>query len=311
MEFGGSNAPHQHLLRKTHDTAEPQTHQHRDTSDGCVAGSCPCVDEHQRALGALAAPGGDVLRLIECGPACACCRSTTTAEGRGRRGRGRRDGGGGRQRPMRQPPSCAARTTQGGVTARLAVARFPRKGGWGLVAAEALPRGAFVCEYAGEPLRAAEARRRLADEYDAAGRGHALLVARAVLPSGAAALRMSLDATARGNVARFVNHACGEAGNCSLAFVSRRGELLPRVALFASRGVAAGEELTFCYGGGAEGEAGSGGDGGVDGGGDDGGDGGGRGDGGVDGGGPRQRMSRVRCACGAARCHGWLPSEPV
>lgn len=66
-----------------------------------------------------------------------------------------------------------------------------------------LQRGAFICEYAGEPINAAAARARLA-EYDAAGAGHALLVARLVLPSGRAALRLNLDATRSGNVARCV-----------------------------------------------------------------------------------------------------------
>jgi histone-lysine N-methyltransferase SETMAR len=48
--------------------------------------------------------------------------------------------------------------------------------GWGVRAAQAVPRGAFVCEYAGEWVSAAEAGRRLA-VYDAdAERGHALLV---------------------------------------------------------------------------------------------------------------------------------------
>jgi SET domain-containing protein len=73
--------------------------------------------------------------------------------------------------------------------------------GWGLRALQPLPRGAFVCEYAGEPLTTTEARARL-EAYDASGGGHALLVARLVLPSGGAALRLNVDATAKGNVAR-------------------------------------------------------------------------------------------------------------
>lgn len=170
-----------------------------------------------------------------------------------------------------------------------------------------LPRGAFIAEYAGEPLRTAEARRRLA-AYDARGAGHALLSVRAVLPSGAAALRLSLDATARGNAARFANHACG-GGACALVLVARRGELLPRVALFAARAIAAGEEITFDYGGG---------------GGGGGGDIGGGGDGGAAAAArsrqeaaaaeeppPARAHSSVPCACGAPCCRGWLPSEVV
>jgi histone-lysine N-methyltransferase SETMAR len=175
-----------------------------------------------------------------------------------------------------------------------------------------------VCEYAGEPLTTAQARSRLAG-YDAAGAGHALLVARAVLPSGGAALRLNLDATRRGNVARcacaraagwraqggighgmwphegldtrapprFINHSC-DGGNLELVFVTAKGELLPRVALFAARDIAAGEELTFSYGGGGAQPAAQG------------------------GAAPSPAgKERAPCCCGADVCTGWLPSEDV
>jgi hypothetical protein len=95
--------------------------------------------------------------------------------------------------------------------------------GWGLQALERLPAGAFVCEYAGEPIATPEARRRLA-AYDSAGSGHALLAARLVLPSGRAALRINVDATRRGNVARWglgwrVGIGCIRDGCMSIACV--------------------------------------------------------------------------------------------
>lgn len=72
-------------------------------------------------------------------------------------------------------------------------------------ATENIPKGAYVCQYAGEYVSAAEARQRLL-EYDRRGEGHALLVVREVLPSGTSALRTQIDATKRSNVARFINH---------------------------------------------------------------------------------------------------------
>eukprot|EP00198_Chlamydomonas_reinhardtii_P002420 XP_001691756.1 histone methyltransferase [Chlamydomonas reinhardtii] len=78
-----------------------------------------------------------------------------------------------------------------------------------------------------------------------AGEGHALLVVREVLPSGLA-LRLNIDATRLGNVARFFNHSCD--GGCLLpVVVRRRGSLVPGVGLFARRDISVGEELTFPY----------------------------------------------------------------
>lgn len=100
--------------------------------------------------------------------------------------------------------------------------------GWSAFAAEMLPAGAFLCQYAGELLPAAEARTRLRD-YEHSGVGHALLVSmmgaktaclcaylsltvlrqqvvRELLPSGRAALRLNIDATRTGNAAHFFNH---------------------------------------------------------------------------------------------------------
>jgi SET domain-containing protein len=72
-------------------------------------------------------------------------------------------------------------------------------------------------------------------------------IVRQWLPSQQLALRVNIDATRRGNAARFANHRCGDA-NCDLVLVTQAGRLLPRVALVAHRAVAAGEELTFSYG---------------------------------------------------------------
>jgi SET domain-containing protein len=84
-----------------------------------------------------------------------------------------------------------------------------------------LPRGAFVADYAGEYLSTRDARARLAG-YDASGSGHALLVARVVLPSAGSALRLNVDGTRRGNVARFINHSC-DGGNLDAVLVMAKG----------------------------------------------------------------------------------------
>ena len=61
-------------------------------------------------------------------------------------------------------------------------------------------------------------------------------------------MRINIDATQHGNVARFVNHACGAAANIGLELFAQAGCMLPRVAMVTCRAVAAMEELCFEYG---------------------------------------------------------------
>ncbi|KAL8483825.1 hypothetical protein ACS0TY_026494 [Phlomoides rotata] len=142
-------------------------------------------------------------------------------------------------------PECGNRATQGGVSLRLKIARDERKG-WGLFAAEFIPAGRFVCEYAGEVLSTKEGRERQR-RYDKSGSMAALLVVKEHLPSGNTCLRMNIDATRMGNIARFINHSC-DGGNLDTVMVRSSGALLPRVCFFSSRDIHESEELTFSYG---------------------------------------------------------------
>ncbi|CAO1946148.1 unnamed protein product [Urochloa humidicola] len=183
----------------------------------CGGPRCACADAEADAAGSSSE--GGMGNLGECGDGCAC------------------------------GPSCGNRRTQGGVAVRLRVVRHLLKG-WGLHAAEALGRGQFVCEYAGEFLTTEEARKRqrLYDELACAGKlSPALIVIREHLPSGKACLRVNIDATKVGNVARFINHSC-DGGNLHPVLVRTSGSLLPRLCFFAARDVVEGEELTFSYG---------------------------------------------------------------
>ncbi|CAI9766640.1 unnamed protein product [Fraxinus pennsylvanica] len=144
----------------------------------CASGdsSCPCLDSDE------------LLLSRECGPSCRC------------------------------EIGCGNRVTQGGVSVKLKIVKDERKG-WGLYAAELIPKGKFVCEYAGELLSTKEARRRqqMYDELASSGRlSPALLVVKEHLPSGNACMRINIDATRVGNVARFINHSC-DGGNISIA----------------------------------------------------------------------------------------------
>lgn len=80
-----------------------------------------------------------------------------------------------------------------------------------------------------------------------AGAGSRPQVAREWLPSRSVAMRINVDATRRGNVARFFNHRC-DGATVKLEIVHRTGEWLPVVALVTTRDVAEGEELAWTYG---------------------------------------------------------------
>ncbi|XP_053325619.1 histone-lysine N-methyltransferase SETMAR [Spea bombifrons] len=56
--------------------------------------------------------------------------------------------------------ACPNRETQTGLQFRLKVLKLPGKG-WGLLTEEDIPKGRFVCEYAGEVLGFEEASRRI------------------------------------------------------------------------------------------------------------------------------------------------------
>lgn len=100
----------------------------------------------------------------------------------------------------------------------------------------------------------------------------ALLVVREHLPSGKACLRMNIDATRIGNVARFINHSC-DGGNLSIKLARSSGSLLPRLCFFTSKDIKENEELTFSYG-----EI-------------------------------RIRSDGLKCFCGSSCCIGTMPSE--
>ncbi|XP_039139640.1 LOW QUALITY PROTEIN: histone-lysine N-methyltransferase SUVR3 [Dioscorea cayenensis subsp. rotundata] len=145
---------------------------------------------------------------------------------------------------------CGNRATQLGVRIRVKVVKDEKKG-WGLHADQFVMKGSFICEYAGEYLTTEEARKRQ-KSYDELATSKmkfspALIVVREHLPSGKACLRVNIDATKVGNVARFINHSC-DGGNLISALVRNSGSMLPRLCFFAAIDLMQDQELTFSYG---------------------------------------------------------------
>ncbi|EME29453.1 chondroitin-glucuronate 5-epimerase [Galdieria sulphuraria] len=104
--------------------------------------------------------------------------------------------------------------------------------GWGLKAAEFLPKGTFIIEYQGEVIDTEEYERR---KRRYAGERHFYFMS---LDSD-----HMIDASRKSNMARFINHSCQP--NCHTEKWTVLGE--PCVGIFASQDIEAGTELVFDY----------------------------------------------------------------
>lgn len=101
--------------------------------------------------------------------------------------------------------------------------------GRGVFARADIPRGCRVMEYLGERITHREADRRYAAEHEHSP--HTMLFA--------VDDKVVIDATRRGNSARFINHSC--APNCEA--IEEDG----RIFIETLRRVSAGDELTYDY----------------------------------------------------------------
>uniref|UniRef100_A0A7N0V2U0 Histone-lysine N-methyltransferase ASHH1 n=1 Tax=Kalanchoe fedtschenkoi TaxID=63787 RepID=A0A7N0V2U0_KALFE len=132
--------------------------------------------------------------------------------------------------------------------------------GWGLIADENIKTGQFIIEYCGEVISSKEAWRRFLT-YESQGLKDAYIM---TLDAHEA-----IDATKKGNLARFINHSCQP--NCETRKWNVQGEV--RLGIFAKQDIHTGTELAYNYNfewyGGA----------------------------------------KVRCLCGAASCSGFLGAK--
>jgi histone-lysine N-methyltransferase NSD1 len=108
--------------------------------------------------------------------------------------------------------------------------------GWGLKAAEAIPRGTFVVEYVGEIIDDDLCEQRLwADKAAGETNFYMMEVNRNTV----------IDARHKGNTSRLINSACEP--NCETQRWVDGGTGETRVGIFTLRDVGAGEELTYDY----------------------------------------------------------------
>lgn len=111
-----------------------------------------------------------------------------------------------------------------------------KKKGFGLIAKDDIPAGAFVIEYCGEVISTEECQERLMapEEAGSADRHFYFLTIDS---------NCCIDASKRGNKARFINHSCNP--NCETQKWNVNGEM--RVGIFALDDIKKGSEVTFDY----------------------------------------------------------------
>ncbi|KAK9406078.1 SETMAR: Histone-lysine N-methyltransferase SETMAR [Crotalus adamanteus] len=137
---------------------------------------------------------------------------------------------------------CQNRVVQRGLQFQLEVFKTTEKG-WGLRTLEFIPKGRFVCEYAGEILDIQEARKRI--QLQTSCDSNYIIAVREHLYDGTT-IETFVDPTYIGNVGRFLNHSCEP----NLFMVPIRiDSMVPKLALFADRDICADEELTYDYSG--------------------------------------------------------------
>ncbi|KAG9489940.1 hypothetical protein GDO78_005710 [Eleutherodactylus coqui] len=136
-------------------------------------------------------------------------------------------------------PDCPNRVVQKGPPYSLCIFRTPNGCGWGVKTLQKIKKHSFVMEYVGEVITSEEAERR-GQQYDNTGITY-------LFDLDYESDEFTVDAARYGNVSHFVNHSCDPNLQVYNVFIDNLDVRLPRIALFSTRPIKAGEELTFDY----------------------------------------------------------------
>ncbi|XP_069846512.1 histone-lysine N-methyltransferase SUV39H2 isoform X4 [Dipodomys merriami] len=136
-------------------------------------------------------------------------------------------------------PDCPNRIVQKGTQYSLCIFRTSNGRGWGVKTLVKIKRMSFVMEYVGEVITSEEAERR-GQLYDNKGITY-------LFDLDYESDEFTVDAARYGNISHFVNHSCDPNLQVFNVFIDNLDTRLPRIALFSTRTIHAGEELTFDY----------------------------------------------------------------
>ncbi|XP_077436739.1 histone-lysine N-methyltransferase SUV39H1-A [Vanacampus margaritifer] len=134
---------------------------------------------------------------------------------------------------------CPNRVVQNGIQFDLVIFKTDNGRGWGVRTLQHIKKNTFVMEYVGEIITTDEAEKR-GHIYDREGSTY-------LFDLDYVEDVYTVDAAHQGNISHFVNHSCNPNLQVFNVFVDNIDERLPRIALFSTRPIRAGEELTFDY----------------------------------------------------------------
>ncbi|CAH1991817.1 unnamed protein product [Acanthoscelides obtectus] len=134
---------------------------------------------------------------------------------------------------------CGNRLVQYGPRKDLVVEETSDKG-LALYTSKKIPKGCFVCEYAGEIITEAEASKRFKSNTDKPNYIFCIKENYAEKE-----VRTYIDPTFYGNIGRYINHSCEP--NTKL-FILRVDDTVPILGIFADKGIDEGSEITYSYG---------------------------------------------------------------
>ncbi|KAJ3585978.1 hypothetical protein NHX12_012381 [Muraenolepis orangiensis] len=134
---------------------------------------------------------------------------------------------------------CPNRVVQRGIQYDLCIFRTANGRGWGVRTTQHIKKNMFVMEYVGEIITTEEAEKR-GHLYDRQGSTY-------LFDLDYVEDVYTVDAAYKGNISHFVNHSCRPNLQVYNVFIDNIDERLPRIALFSTRSILIGEELTFDY----------------------------------------------------------------
>lgn len=136
--------------------------------------------------------------------------------------------------------SCTNRVVQLGSKVNICIYKT-RKIGWGVKTTQNIQKGQFVCKYIGEIITVKESEQRLKS-------GKSIMDNMWNLDfDDTQNYKYIIDGTHYANFTYFINHSCEANLNVYAVWINCLDRNLPELALFASRDILAGEQLTTDY----------------------------------------------------------------